>query len=76
MPRFTDTAIAPIAEVTNDRVVDNGDLIFSGGISVEIDRSLSVIAKLLDRDLIETASSTEYDWREPSSTALPSTALH
>jgi len=26
MPRFTDAAIAPIAEVTNDRVVDNGNL--------------------------------------------------
>jgi hypothetical protein len=31
---------------------------------------LSVIAKLLDRVLIETASYMEYDWREPSSTAL------
>ena len=71
MPRFTDTAIAPIAEVTNDRVVDNGELIRSGSISTGVNMLLFVVAKLLGRDqTIETTSYMEYDWREPSSTAL------
>lgn len=63
--------LAPHTEVTHDRIVDNGDLILSGGISAGIDMSLYVVAKLLGREVaIETATYMEYDWRELSSTSL------
>lgn len=63
--------LAPNTEVTLDRIVDNGDLILSGGISAGIDMSLYVVAKLLGREVaIETATYMEYDWRELSSTSL------
>ncbi|NEQ23580.1 MAG: DJ-1/PfpI family protein [Microcoleus sp. SIO2G3] len=63
--------LAPNTEVTSDRIVDNGDLILSGGISAGIDMSLYVVAKRLGRDVaIETASYMEYDWRELSSSAV------
>lgn len=63
--------LAPHTEVTLDRIVDNGDLILSGGISAGIDMSLYVVAKLLGREVaIETATYMEYDWRELSSTSL------
>jgi transcriptional regulator GlxA family with amidase domain len=62
-------AIAPQTEVLFDqRLVDNGNLILSGGISAGIDMSLYVVAKLLGKSqAIETATYMEYDWREQSS---------
>lgn len=51
----------------SDRVVDNGHIILSGGISAGIDMSLYVVAKLLGlSQALETASYMEYDWRHES----------
>jgi transcriptional regulator GlxA family with amidase domain len=62
--------VAPQTEVLPDqRLVDNGNLILSGGISAGIDMSLYVVAKLLGQSqAIETAKYMEYDWREQAST--------
>jgi transcriptional regulator GlxA family with amidase domain len=47
------------------RVVDNGRVITSAGISAGIDASLYVVARLLGRDVAaETAEYMEYDWRD------------
>lgn len=54
-----DLAIYPSA-----RVVDNGNVMTSAGISAGIDMSLYTIAKLLSMDVAsETAKYMEYDWR-------------
>ncbi len=59
-------AVAPNAEIReNDRIVDSGKIIFSGGISAGIDASLYLVAKLLGRETaLETATYMEYDWKE------------
>ena len=65
--------VAPNTEVReNARVVDNGKIILSAGISAGIDMSLFVVAKLLGKqEAIATAKHMEYDWREDSSTLEP-----
>ncbi len=57
--------IAPNTSVQRDRrIVDNGKIILSAGISAGIDMSLYVVAKLLGDDIAqETAEYMEYDWR-------------
>ncbi|MGV8149962.1 MAG: hypothetical protein ACLKAN_13260 [Alkaliphilus sp.] len=48
----------------NKRVVDNGRIILSAGISAGIDMSLYVIAKLLgEEQALGTAQYMEYDWK-------------
>ena len=56
---------APAAKVLPDaRIVDNGRVILSGGISAGIDMSLHVVARLLGMEQArETARYMEYDWR-------------
>lgn len=56
--------MAPEADVREDqRVVDSGKIIFSGGISAGIDASFYLVAKLLGRAIAqETATYMEYDW--------------
>ena len=56
--------VAPEADVREDqRVVDSGKIIFSGGISAGIDASFYLVAKLLGRAIAqETATYMEYDW--------------
>ena len=57
---------APQSHVqAEERVVDNGKVILSSGISAGIDMSLHVVAKLLGKEqAIETATYMEYDWRD------------
>ena len=57
--------IAPNTSVkTDERVVDNGKIVLSGGISAGIDASFHVVAKLLGQEVAqETAAYMEYDWR-------------
>ena len=46
------------------RVVDNGRIILSAGISAGIDMSLYVVTKLLGKEqALETAHHMEYDWK-------------
>ena len=46
------------------RVVDNGKIILSAGISAGIDMSLYVVAKLLGKEqALKTAQYMEYDWK-------------
>lgn len=48
----------------NQRVVDAGKVITSGGIAAGIDMSFHVVARLLGKDVaIETAEYMEYPWR-------------
>lgn len=60
-------AVAPRATVREEaRIVDNGRVILSSGVSAGIDMSLHVVARLLGDDLaLETARYMEYegDWR-------------
>ena len=58
--------VAPNAEIREgERIVDNGKIIFSGGISAGIDASLYLVAKLLGKEAaLETATYMEYDWKE------------
>lgn len=62
---------APQSHVhSEERVVDNGKVILSGGISAGIDMSLHAVAKLLGKEqAIETATYMEYDWRDQVLTA-------
>jgi transcriptional regulator GlxA family with amidase domain len=58
----------------NSRVVDEGHIITSAGISAGIDMSLHVVARLLGDEIArQTAREMEYDWRgavpAPSGTA-------
>jgi transcriptional regulator GlxA family with amidase domain len=47
----------------NKRIIDNGRVIVSAGISAGIDMSLYVVAKLLGKEqALETATYMEYDW--------------
>ena len=59
-------AVAPNAEIREDqRIVDSGKIIFSGGISAGIDASFYLVAKLLGKETAsETATYMEYDWKE------------
>jgi len=56
---------APAAIVLdNARVVDNGKIVLSAGISAGIDAALYIVAGLSGPDLAsETAAHMEYDWR-------------
>ena len=56
--------VAPKTEVReSERIVDNGKIILSAGISAGIDMSLYVVSKLLGEEQAqETASYMEYDW--------------
>lgn len=58
--RQTDTTL----DIRKDeRVVDNGQFVFSGGISAGIDASFHLVAKVLGQDAaLETAAYMEYDW--------------
>jgi transcriptional regulator GlxA family with amidase domain len=68
--------VAPNTEVRqNARVVDNGKIILSAGISAGIDMSLYVVAKLLGKqEAIATAQYMEYDWRQDLSILQPQIA--
>lgn len=59
-------AVAPNTEIREgERVVDNGKIIFSGGISAGIDASFYLVAKLLGKEVaLKTATYMEYDWQE------------
>jgi transcriptional regulator GlxA family with amidase domain len=56
--------VAPHTTIqANKRIVDNGRIIVSAGISAGIDMSLYVVAKLLGKEqALETAQYMEYDW--------------
>jgi transcriptional regulator GlxA family with amidase domain len=56
--------VAPHTTVqANKRVIDNGRIILSAGISAGIDMSLYVVAKLLGKEqALDTAQYMEYDW--------------
>ena len=58
-------AVAPNTEIREaERVVDNGKIIFSGGISAGIDATFYLVAKLLGQDkALETATYMEYNWK-------------
>lgn len=62
------TELAPQTKICpSARIVDNGHIILSGGISAGIDMSLYVVAKLLGQSqALETAIYMEYDWRHES----------
>jgi transcriptional regulator GlxA family with amidase domain len=55
---------APKTTVLDDRrIVDNGRIIVSAGVSAGIDAALHVVARLLGRnEAMETARYMEYDW--------------
>jgi transcriptional regulator GlxA family with amidase domain len=59
-------AIAPNTDIREDeRIVDNGKIIFSGGISAGIDAAFYLVSKLLGKDTAsKTATYMEYDWKE------------
>ncbi len=56
--------LAPNTRVRKDlRIVDNGKIIASGGISAGIDMAFHVVRRLLgDEVAVQTASYMEYDW--------------
>jgi transcriptional regulator GlxA family with amidase domain len=58
-------AVAPGAEIREGvRIVDNGNLILSAGVSAGIDMSLHVVARLLGAEVArETATYMEYEGR-------------
>jgi transcriptional regulator GlxA family with amidase domain len=58
--------VAPRATVhENKRIVDNGRILLSAGISAGIDLSLHVVRRLLGANsAAETAAYMEYDWRD------------
>jgi len=64
--------VAPHTTIqANKRIIDNGRIIVSAGISAGIDMSLYVVAKLLGKgQALDTAQYMEYDWKiyTPSST--------
>jgi transcriptional regulator GlxA family with amidase domain len=48
----------------NQRVIDNGKVILSAGVSAGIDAAFHVVARLLGKEeALETARYIEYDWR-------------
>ena len=64
--------LAPYTQVKpTERIVDNGKVILSAGISAGIDMSLHAVAKLLEKPLaLETATYMEYDWQERALVSL------
>ena len=56
--------VAPHTTIqANKRIIDNGRIIVSAGISAGIDMSLHVVAKLLGKEqALDTAQYMEYDW--------------
>jgi len=56
--------VAPHTTIhANKRIIDNGKIIVSAGISAGIDMSLYVVNKLLgEKQALETARYMEYDW--------------
>ena len=64
--------LAPQTKVCpSDRIVDNGHIILSSGISAGIDMSLYVVAKLLGQSqALETATYMEYNWQHESLSVL------
>ena len=58
--------VAPKATVLdNQRVIDNGKIIVSAGVSAGIDAAFHIVARLLGPDVaMETARYMEYDWRQ------------
>ena len=58
---------APTADVkATARVVDNGNVVLSAGVSAGIDLALYVVGRLIGSDIAkETARYIEYDWRDP-----------
>ncbi len=58
--------LAPSATMLeNNRIVDNGRILLSAGISAGIDLSLHVVHRLLGpQAAAETAAYMEYDWRD------------
>ena len=59
-------AVAANTKIKEDeRVVDNGKIIFSGGISAGIDATFYLVAKLLGKDIaLKTATYMEYNLKE------------
>jgi transcriptional regulator GlxA family with amidase domain len=66
--------VAPRATVyENTRIVDNGRILLSAGISAGIDLSLHVVRRLLGATTAdETAAYMEYDWRHDKSVGCTS----
>ena len=62
-------SVAPTAEVCSvARVVDNGHIVLSAGVSAGIDLALYIVRRLYGREMAcETARYIEYDWREGAS---------
>jgi len=60
--------VAPNTEVREgERIVDNGKIIFSGGISAGIDAAFYLVSKLLgNATALETAAYMEYNWEAAS----------
>jgi transcriptional regulator GlxA family with amidase domain len=57
--------VAPNTTVIKERIVDNGKVILSAGISAGIDMSLYVVAKIYGAETArEAAGYMEYDWKE------------
>lgn len=53
-----------VSVVENQRWVDAGQIVTSGGISAGIDMSLYLVARLVDRELaVRTARQMEFDWQ-------------
>ncbi len=57
--------VAPHTTIhASQRIVDNGRIVVSAGISAGIDMSLHVVAKLLGKEqALDTAQYMEYDWK-------------
>lgn len=70
--------VAPQTKICpRERIVDNGHIILSGGISAGIDMSLYVVARLLGQSqALETAVYMEYDWQHESLPVLYSSVQH
>jgi transcriptional regulator GlxA family with amidase domain len=53
-----------VSVVENQRWVDAGQIVTSGGISAGIDMSLYLVARLIDQELaVRTAHQMEFDWQ-------------
>lgn len=70
-------SVAPETRVRRDRrIVDNGRIVVSAGISAGLDAALHVVAKLHGRDrALETARYMEYDWSEPALAVEPGSGV-
>jgi transcriptional regulator GlxA family with amidase domain len=57
-------AFPRVSVVENQRWVDAGQIVTSGGISAGIDMSLYLVARLVDRELaVRTGHQMEFDWQ-------------